>query len=147
MLALATGCQKTDTNGPLDGMWQLTSLEDLGRHETLLDKHDSIYWHFKLQLMKAEKIGYQPFLNTFRHAGDSLFVLEARKRPFDTLVGAAVPTMAPDPDVEGGQTVVHGFAALRHLGFPLNGKFRVEALSDDRMILSCGDSLLTFRKY
>jgi len=147
VLALATSCQKEDINGPLDGMWQLTSLERRSTKEILLDKQDQIYWHFKLQLMKAEQIGHDPVLLTFRYTGNELRLLEARQRPKENLVGAAVPTTVPDPDAVGGEKTVVGFAAVKRLAIPESGLLHIESVSDDRMVLTSGDSLLTFRKY
>lgn len=147
VLALATSCQKEDINGPLDGMWQLTSLERRSTKEVLLDKQNQIYWHFKLQLMKAEQIGHDPVLLTFRYTGNELQLLEARQRPKEDLVGAAVPTTVPDPDAEGGKKTVVGFAAVKRLAIPESGRLQIESISDDRMVLTSGDSLLTFRKY
>lgn len=147
VLALATSCQKEDINGPLDGMWQLTSLERRSTKEVLLDKQNQIYWHFKLQLMKADIIGHDPILLTFRHTGNDIRLLEARQRPKENLVGAAVPTTVPDPDAEGGEKTVVGFAAVKRFAIPESGLIHIESVSDDRMVLTSGDSLLTFRKY
>lgn len=147
VLALAAGCQKTDTNGPIDGMWQLTSLRLKSSDAELNDKADEIYWHFKLQLMKVEKIGHHPCLNTFRYTGDSLHVLRSYLRPDERLIGANVPTATTDEN--GAPTVVSDFShpRLEQVGMAGDGKFRIEAAADDRLVLSRGDSILTFRKY
>lgn len=144
---MAASCQKTDTNGPLDGMWQLTSLQLKSSNTELNDKNDSIYWHFKLQLMKVERLGYYPCLNTFRHTADSLHVLRSYLRPYDRLIGADVPTETTDD--AGNPVVVAGFSdpRLKQAGMAGDGKFRIEVADGDRLILSRGDSILTFRRY
>ncbi len=126
---LAAGCQKIDCNGELDGMWQLTEWKNRADNARLADKTSGIFWCVQLKLMKFERKNSTDthyFLSRFRHEGDSLFLGDVFASPYDE--PAALDKLAP-------------------FGVDAEGKFRVETLDDERMVLSNKSSLLTFRRY
>ncbi len=111
--------------GDLAGMWQMTQWRDT-TDSVVATKEDAIYYSFENYLMKVHRIGDDYHLARFTHTGDSLIVTEAYSQPFDSIV--------PVSD-------------LRVYGVPEDGRFHVDALSDDRMQLSGSEGTLSFRKY
>lgn len=129
LLLLPTACEtKYDQNGDLDGMWQMQRWENTQDHTIHADKQDGIYYCFQLNLMKIWKAKQPQFyyLSKFSHKGDSLYIHEVYSYPGDSL--RKVEDMAP-------------------YGVPLSGKFRIDALSSDKMTLSHENEVFTFRKY
>lgn len=123
-----TSCDKMDCNGRLDGNWQLTRWEDRSSGEVRADKHTGIYYCVKLDLIQLKRLkeGRPTFLTRFVHRDDSLFIGEVHMSPFDEIVSRD---------------------KLVDYGVEPDGKFRVEVLNRDRMVLSNPHSILTFRKY
>jgi len=133
MFSLLFSCEsRHETNGDLAGMWQLTMWQDKESDTIISTKEQGIYYCFNLELIKIFKmqgrkaVGENFYLAYFTHTGDSLFIGNIYKRPSDTLVT---------------------YASVDTLGIPHNGKFHVDALSSDKLILSTPGSTLCFRKY
>lgn len=126
-LVVISACEKVDCNGDLDGMWQLTSWQDLKTGQQVADKHSKIFWHVKLALMQFNKSTEATYyLAHFRHTSDSLFVKDVYQSPHDT--PASLDALAP-------------------YGVEADGKFHVEQLSGSRMVLRTVNHRLTFRKF
>lgn len=124
-----TACEtKYDANGDLDGMWQMLQWQDKASGQVVADKHDGIYYCVQLKLMKFVKkdAPMDYYLAYFTHTRDSLVLGKIVYYPNDSVC---------QPD------------ALQRFGVPADGRFRVNALSKDRMVLSTDNTELTFRKY
>lgn len=127
LLIATVSCEKADCNGDLDGMWQLTSWTRLGNGQEVANKYSSIFWHFKLNLMKFEKKNTSFFyLARFQHKEDSLFIGEVHQTPFDSIVS---------------------LDSLASYGVEGKGRFKVEALDGKHMVLRDENNRLAFRKY
>ncbi len=125
LISLAA-CHHSD-NGDLDGMWQLTSRVELPSGEQTADKHSRIYWYVQMDLMKLEDKNLDTFhLAHFRHTADSLKIEKVYQSPFDSIVP---------------------IKKLAHYGVEPDGKFRIETLDADRLVLRNEKRILTFRKY
>ncbi len=119
---------KRDTNGDLGGMWQLTLWTD-AQGDTVATNQDAIYYHFQLQLMRVERLDGKhkaQHLLRFTHEPYDLIINEAYVRPYDTPV--ELNTLQP-------------------YGIPQDGRFHIDAQSNDRMQLSSSEGTLRFRKY
>lgn len=126
-LVVISACEKVDCNGDLDGMWQLTSWEDINSGQQVADKQSKIFWHVKLTLMQFNKSTEATYyLAYFSHTPDSLFVREVYRSPHDT------PT---------------SLVELKPYGVEADGKFSIEQLSSSRMVLKSINHCLTFRKF
>lgn len=129
-LALLCGSacdNKRDMNGPFDGMWQLLSWQDkAGR--PLTDAPRDIYYCVQLKLIK--------FMNKNKHLN---YHLAYFTRTPDSLVLGKIVHYPTDTVC---QTDV-----LKPLGVPANGRFCVKELTDERMVLTTDQAVLTFRKY
>ncbi len=124
-----TACDtKYDTNGDLDGMWQMLRWYDKQTAEVVADKQDGIYYCVQLKLMKFMKRGNPAnyHLAYFTHTKDSLVLGKIVHYPTDS---------------------VCQHDDLSSFGVPADGRFHVDALSSEQMILSTDDAELTFRKY
>lgn len=127
-LFMASCDRKTDENGDLDGMWQLTEWRDKATGEVVATNESGIYYCVQLKLIKFQLGGdgsYYP-LSHFTRTPDELII---------------------------GKTVVwpsneeRGFEVLADFGVPANGRFHIDALSGSRMQLSSESAVLLFRKY
>lgn len=124
-----TACDtKYDVNGDLDGMWQMLRWYDKQTAEVVADKQDGIYYCVQLKLMKFMKKGSPSnyYLAYFTYSKDSLVLGKIVHYPTDSVC---------QPDI------------LESFGVPSDGRFHVDALSSERMVLSTDNVELTFRKY
>lgn len=125
--SVSSSCDKMDCNGDLDGMWQMTRWEKRADQTIVADNNSGFYYYFKLDLMKFSNVNETTYyLSRFQHIGDSLFIGEVYKSPFDEVV----------PVEE-----------LKHFGGDVHGKFRILELSSSKMILCNTENILSFRKY
>ncbi|MBO4593791.1 MAG: lipocalin-like domain-containing protein [Bacteroidaceae bacterium] len=118
------GCDKLETNGDFAGMWQLTEWKNLADGQIVADKHDGIYYSVQLDLMAFN--GKDQYLARFRRTSDSLFIGTVYHGPKDDIVG---------------------YDELAKYGVPADGKFAIERLTKQALILRTDDVRLTFRKY
>lgn len=125
--ALFAACDKMDCNGDLDGTWQLTQWINRADGRLVANNDTGIYYYVKLDLMKMRHINRsRQNLMRFRHEGDSLFIGEVYLPPFDSILSREhLDVFGVEPD----------------------GKFGIDVLNCDRMVLSTPRSLLIFRKY
>ncbi len=119
---------KYDQNGNLDGMWQMLRWEDTQSQTVHADKSTGIYYCFQLNLMRIWKAESPRtyFLAYFTHRGDSIILGDIFSYPGDS---------------------VHITSDLAEYGVPENGRFHVDRLNSDKMVLSHKTEVLTFRKY
>lgn len=124
-----TACDKMDTNGALDGNWQLTEWKDADGN-IIADNHSGIYWTIKLNLIQIRQI-YKSvnYLSYFSHTGDNLILTEVHITPLDELVQLPDSAIAHDYGVTG------------------KGQFAIKRLTNDNLILENDEYTFNFRKW
>ncbi|MCF0193638.1 MAG: lipocalin-like domain-containing protein [Bacteroidaceae bacterium] len=135
------GCEKAPKNGYLDGMWQLTCIEEFGANDgapsTFHNQKDR-FWNFQLNLMQ---LGSRLYFSHFKRDGSSLTI--------ERLARQSKNETASDNDEWLTEKDTADIAAIREYGFfslpPTT--FAVEQIDDDAMVLRSGEARLTFRKY
>ena len=128
-LVLFTACdRKTDENGDLDGMWQLTEWRNKTTNQVLKTQQDGIYYCVQLNLIKYQIGGQGSYyhFSYFTQTPDSLIVGRAFAWPGDK--ECPLDELTP-------------------YGVPHNGRFHIDVLNADKMVLSGELSTLYFRKY
>ena len=124
---IIASCAKNDCNGDLDGTWQMISWQTVDGTHQIADKTSGIYWHFKLSLLKTHKPSESLYyLSYFKYTSDSIIIEKTYRSPYDE----------PAPLTE-----------LSPYGVPVDGKFRIEKLDNDYMLLRSSTNRLSFRKY
>ncbi|MBQ7683718.1 MAG: lipocalin-like domain-containing protein [Bacteroidaceae bacterium] len=120
--------RKTDENGDLDGMWQLTEWRDRSTGHVLKTNEDNIYYCVQLKLIKFQVggVGSSYYLSHFTHTPEAL------------TIGKTV--YWPDDEERP-------LSELAPYGVPSDGRFRIDALTGSRMQLSTDQDILVFRKY
>lgn len=129
LLTLSACDNKRDHNGDLGGMWQLTEWRS-PEGTTLATKADQIFYSVQLNLIRFRDYDDGTlgdyYLAYFRHTPDSLVVYRPVNYAKDSLVS------------------LHDLARY---GVPANGRFHIDALNGDMMILSSPSGTINFRKY
>ena len=129
LLTLSACDNKRDHNGDLGGMWQLTEWRS-PEGTTLATKADQIFYSVQLNLIRFRDYDDGTwgdyYLAYFRHTPDSLIVYRPVNYAKDSLVS------------------LHDLARY---GVPANGRFHIDALNGDMMILSSPSGTINFRKY
>ena len=128
LLTVFPACdRKTDENGDLDGMWQLTEWRDRTTNQVVKTKQDSIYYCVQLNLIKFQRGSRAShYLSYFTHT------------PEELTIGKTV--FWPDDDVRPlGDLAPYGVAP--------DGRFHIDALTGSHMQLSTAENVLVFRKY
>ena len=129
LLTLSACDNKRDHNGDLSGMWQLTEWRS-PEGTTLATKSDQIVYSVQLNLIRFRDYDDGTlgdyYLAYFRHTPDSLVVYRPVNYAKDSLVS------------------LHDLARY---GVPANGRFHIDALNGDMMILSSPSGTINFRKY
>ncbi|MBQ7180434.1 MAG: lipocalin-like domain-containing protein [Bacteroidaceae bacterium] len=129
VLALSACENKRDDNGPLGGMWQLTEWRS-PEGTTLATKADQIFYSVQLKLIELRDYNDGTwgdyYLAYFRQTPDSLIIYRPVNYAKDSLVS---------------------LRDLARYGVPADGRFRIEALNRDMMILSSPAGTINFRKY
>lgn len=120
-------CSKVDNNGDLGGAWQLVSQTEKDGGAVVATKENYIFYYFSRNLMRLQQATVPDFyLCTFRHTADSLFIGEVHATPDDALTD---------------------YAELALFGVTPTGRFGIDHLDRDRLVLSNERYILTFRKY
>lgn len=129
LLTLSACDNKRDHNGDLGGMWQLTEWRSPDG-TTLATKEDQIFYSVQLNLIRFRDYDDGTwgdyYLAYFRHTPDSLIVYRPVNYAKDSLVS------------------LHDLARY---GVPADGRFHIDALNGDMMILSSPSGTINFRKY
>mgnify|MGYP004450700709 FL=1 len=141
LACLLVGCEKAPKNGYLDGMWQLTCIEEFaadGTGASTFHYRKDRFWNFQLSLMQ---LGGRLYFSHFKRDGGSLTI--------ERLARQSKNEKATDNDDWLTEKDTTDIAAIREYGFfslpPTT--FAVEQIDDDAMVLRSGEARLTFRKY
>lgn len=135
MLVL-TSCDKTPINGPLDGMWQLMSVETpAGVVDT---KAEHAYISFQLHTSQWNHANDRLY-SAFRHSGDSLF--------FDRFRHLSLHRTAADDD-EPVTTDELADGLMDAWGIhTTSARFKVVRLTNEHLTLNRADTTLMLRKF
>lgn len=122
VLVLAA-CENKRDSSELAGQWQLLEWRDAS-DAVVATKEDGIYYCFQLSLLE---------LNTglfckYKETPDSLILEGAYKNNYNT------DTPVP-------------FTDFAYLGIPSDGRFGIDVLHDDDLVLSGKSGVLRFRRY
>lgn len=123
LLAVLTGCENKRDSSDLAGQWQLLEWRDASG-KTVGTKEDGIYYCFQLSLLQLEFSYYCKYVET----PDSLILLGAYKNKYN------VDTQVP-------------FSEFAEFGIPQDGRFGIDALNGDDLVLSGKSGVLRFRRY
>ena len=129
LISLISACdRKTNENGDLDGMWQLTEWRNKATNQVFKTQQDGIYYCVQLNLIKYQigGLGTYYHFSYFTQTPDSLIIGRAFAWPGDK--ECPLDELAP-------------------YGVPHNGRFHIDVLNADKMMLSGEESILQFRKY
>ena len=123
-------CDRMDTNGKLDGNWQMTQWIDKATRDTIADKNDNYFYTVKLELIQFQKkYTYDlPCMGYFEHKDGQL------------VLGKVFQHMSNSDSIVT-------FDYLKRYGVTNDGKFSVDLLTDEHMTLSNKLYVLQFRKY
>ena len=129
-IASLTACEnKRDHNGDLGGMWQMVEWRD-AQDRVMATKEDQIFYSVQLKLIEFRDHNDGTmgdyYLAYFRHTPDSLIIYRPVNYAKDSLVS---------------------LTDLARYGVPADGRFHIDALSDDMMILRSSAGTINFRKY
>lgn len=129
LLLLSCDGWKWDKDRDFYGMWQMTEWRDKPSGNTLKTQADGLYYCFQLGVMKFQKSNHSGsyYLGHYTHSHDSLRLGDIVEYPVDTIILPARLT--------------------EKFGTPANGRYHIDLLSDNHMILSTDESVLTFRRY
>lgn len=129
MIVMAS-CGKMDKNGKLDGNWQMVEWRDNATGNLLKDNSAQLFYTVKLELIQLQdkNSGAMPYLAYFTHKGDSLLLGKVFKKLNNT-------------------DSLASYSDLRQYGVSSDGKFFVELLTDEHMVLKNSTNTLKFRKY
>lgn len=126
-----TGCGKIDKNGDLDGMWQLTELENLTTHTIEADKNNGIYWNVQLDILNIkDRNNQKEYYCRFNHNDNLLTITNCYR--FDNGI-EVIP--------EVNDMLLYAFDGNNE------GYFTIEQLSNEHLILKTDNYRLIFRKY
>jgi hypothetical protein len=123
VLAVLCGCENKRDSSDLAGQWQLLEWRDASG-KTVGTKEDGIYYRFQLSLLQLEFSYYCKYVET----PDSLILQGAYKNRYNTDTPVA-------------------FSEFAHFGIPEDGRFGIDALNDDNLVLSGKSGVLRFRRY
>ncbi len=123
LLALLTGCDNKRDSSDLAGQWQLLEWRDASG-KTVRTKEDGIYYCFQLSLLELDPTRYCKYQQT----PDSLILQGAYKNKYN------VDTQVP-------------FSEFAEFGIPQDGRFGIDALNGDDLVLSGKSGVLRFRRY
>lgn len=112
-------CQKEDENGELGGFWKILEIEEADGN-IIKTVEESRFWAIQLNLIELRPIEQIKYYCRFQHVGDSLFV------------------QAIDQNCD-----------LQAFGIYENKdeRYKVEKLSDRRMVLRSKHAKIRFRKF
>lgn len=136
-MAMAVGCDKTPANGPLDGQWQLMSIETpQGIRDT---KADCSYLCFQLQLTQWFHPDSRPVYARFTHRSDSIRFYDFARVSAQAAEGDNDEWITPCEMHEGAMDDwgIHATDITYH----------VRRLDGSHLELERQDTLLTLRKF
>ncbi len=123
-----TACDKVDDNGDLGGMWQLTNWTKKAQPDKpYKTSADRIYYAFRLNYVRTQCMSEDAYyISEFHVTSDSLCVDRVYAAPNDSVVSVD---------------------ALLQYGVDSSGRFHIDRLTGNSMVLSNEENVLTFRKY
>lgn len=124
----------TSDNGDLDGLWQLTTMEDLqtGAVSDGRDVNNGLNWSFQSSLLVMR--GADEFIFSFEHADGLLKVYN----PYFS--GRFLEAKDDTPVTDAAVLNVYGVCQLEEY-------FRILQLDNSSMLLESANMRLSFRKY
>ena len=131
-LLLMVSCElETSSNGDLDGLWHLCSIETADSVQDISDK--TIFWAVQVKLLSVRGAGTE-YLLRFHLTDDSLLVRD--------------PYVSDRFHQMGNDSLVTDPAGLYPYGiFHLQEHFKVERLTNRRMTLKSDKARLRFKKF
>ena len=132
-------CDKVPMNGPLDGMWQLMTIETPdSTHEA---RSEELFLSFQLHLTQWEKKHTATTIYAhFERQGDSLRVYDfASAALHDLSQGDDDHLLTPAQMADGAMNLwgIH----------TVDARFHIDRLDSKDLILTSADTTLTFRKF
>lgn len=125
--AAVVSCGKLEDNGDFAGAWQLTSWQDKAADTLVADKSSHIYLYVSRELIRLQNLSeLQYYLCTFHRSADSLYLDQVFASPYDSIVS---------------------YDALAAYGVSPTGRFHINTLTSDRLVLENEQSVLSYRKY
>lgn len=118
---------KWDKNGDLDGMWQLTEWRNTTKGTVEKTKADGLFFSVQQDMIRINKQsdeGY--YLSLFTKRNDSLIIQSPVYWPKDSMCN---------------------ISALAPFGVPGHGRFHIDMLTSENMVLSSDTAIISFRKY
>lgn len=137
LLTIGVGCDKTPINGPLDGQWQLMSIETpTGTRQT---KSDGVYLCFQLHLCQWYRLNEHSMYSHFIHEDDSIRFYDFVYVSGQFHEGDNDEWITPEEMAEGvmGAWGIHSTDITYH----------VRTLNNSRLTLERADTVLSFRKF
>lgn len=131
-LLLMTSCEfEMSDNGTLDGLWQMTEMQETGKEAVDMRETGTI-WGFQFRLLELRNKSKQNgILCRFEHKGNHLRIYEPYNQEHDVQ-----DTPITDP------IVLNPFGL-----YTLDEDFNIETLTNNEMILVSNRTRLKFRKY
>lgn len=129
-IVLMASCGKMDKNGDLGGNWQMVEWRDNATQEVKATNQALLFYTVHLNVIQFQdrRSGAYPHQATFSHIGDSL------------ILGKVVY-------VRSNSDSLCTVNDLARYGADSSGKFLIESLSSENMILRNSKNTLKFRKY
>lgn len=137
LLLLLSSCNKTSVNGPLDGMWQLTTIQTPSSELPVTDS--LIYLSIQLQLAQWNDMRHGSiYFSRFLHQGDSLLFYDFVHNSQYSLQNNYNDWMTADE----APILLHPWAI-----HTLRPAYRVQTLTRSTLILQQADTILHYRKF
>jgi hypothetical protein len=122
-MSLFAACENKRDSSDLAGQWQLLEWRDAS-DAVVRTKEDGIYYRFQLSLLQLEFEKLCKYVET----PDSLILQGAYKNKYNT------DTPVP-------------FTEFAEYGIPEDGRFGIDVLNSDDLVLSGKSGVLRFRRY
>lgn len=148
VISWCTACDKMPDNGQLDGMWQLMSIETAdGQIQDV--KEQQHYWSFRLRLVQftaSRAIDGDKFYAHFsREEGNIVMTDFCQEARYETDSDDNAWISSEDAEILHPWGV-YGEADENN-SQKIKATYRVEALSDTRLVLKSNQARLTLRKF
>lgn len=137
-LCFATiSCENKRDQDPLAGFWRLTHWEDASG--ATVEPANRIFYAVQLSMMCFEE--YNGLIDSpcsrinayYQHTGDELIITDT----FKPSTGGSVDTPYPAGD----------YSALARYGVPADGRFHIDMLEGETLVLSSNEGKLVFQQY
>ena len=134
---LLSSCNKTSVNGPLDGMWQLTTIQTPSSESSVADS--LIFVSIQLQLAQWNDMRHgTKYFSRFLHQGDSLLFYDFAYDSQYSLQSNYNEWLTADE----AATLLRPWAI-----HTLRPAFRVQTLTRSTLVLQKADTILHYRKF